>query len=90
MCSLWRGVWFTRGIPTFCDDCRKFSTVGNGSTQCVLCGDEFGLLGASPTFCDDCLKVSTVGKMDQDSVFSVEMSLVYKGHPLPSVMTAKR
>ena len=36
----------------------KKNAMGNGSTQCVLCGDEFGLLGASPTFCDDCRKVS--------------------------------
>lgn len=34
----------------------KKNAMGNGSTQCVLCGDEFGLLGASPTFCDDCRK----------------------------------
>ena len=33
--------------------------MGNGSTQCVLYGDEFGLLGASSTFCDDCRKVSS-------------------------------
>ena len=39
----------------------KKNAMGNGSTQCVLCGDEFGLLGASPTFCDDCRKVSSGG-----------------------------
>ena len=39
-------------------DNMKKNAMGNGSTQCVLCGDEFGLLGASPTFCDDCRKVS--------------------------------
>ena len=38
-------------------DNMKKNAMGNGSTQCVLCGDEFGLLGASPTFCDDCRKV---------------------------------
>ncbi len=31
--------------------------MGDGTAQCILCGDEFGLLGASPTFCDDCKKV---------------------------------
>ena len=36
----------------------KKNAMGNGSTQCVLCADEFGLLGASPTYCDDCRKVS--------------------------------
>ncbi|XP_065934669.1 double C2-like domain-containing protein beta isoform X4 [Magallana gigas] len=32
----------------------KKNAMGNGQTQCILCGDEFGLLGASPTHCDDC------------------------------------
>ena len=41
-------------------DNMKKNAMGNGTTQCVLCGDEFGLLGASPTFCDDCRKVSAV------------------------------
>ncbi|XP_060067821.1 rabphilin-3A-like isoform X3 [Ylistrum balloti] len=35
-------------------DNMKKNAIGNGTTQCILCGDEFGLLGASPTFCDDC------------------------------------
>ncbi|KAL4223052.1 Rabphilin 3A-like (without C2 domains) [Mactra antiquata] len=37
-------------------DNMKKNAMGNGTTQCVLCGDEFGLLGASPTYCDDCHK----------------------------------
>lgn len=37
------------------DNMRK-NAMGNGSSQCILCGDEFGLLGASPTYCDDCKK----------------------------------
>ena len=40
----------------------KKNAMGNGSTQCILCGDEFGLLGASPTHCDDCKNVSTALK----------------------------
>ncbi|KAK3086805.1 hypothetical protein FSP39_023732 [Pinctada imbricata] len=32
----------------------KKNAMGNGNTQCILCGDEFGLLGANPTRCDDC------------------------------------
>ena len=36
----------------------KKNAIGNGTTQCILCGDEFGLLGASPTYCDDCKKVT--------------------------------
>ncbi|XP_048728478.1 rabphilin-3A-like isoform X3 [Ostrea edulis] len=35
-------------------DNMKKNAMGNGTTQCILCGDEFGLLGASPTHCDDC------------------------------------
>ena len=60
--------------PSFCSrlveklDNMKKNAMGNGSTQCVLCGDEFGLLGASPTFCDDCRKVSTVGNRSTQCV----------------------
>ena len=43
-------------------DNMKKNAMGNGSTQCILCGDEFGLLGASPTHCDDCKNVSTALK----------------------------
>ena len=39
----------------------KKNAMGNGSTQCILCGDEFGLLGASSTYCDDCKKVGPGG-----------------------------
>lgn len=35
----------------------KKNALGNGNTQCILCGDEFGLLGASPMTCHDCHKV---------------------------------
>ncbi|XP_071848645.1 rabphilin-3A-like isoform X2 [Apostichopus japonicus] len=34
----------------------KKNALGNGNTQCILCGDEFGLLGASPMTCHDCHK----------------------------------
>ncbi|XP_014678089.1 PREDICTED: rab effector Noc2-like [Priapulus caudatus] len=34
----------------------KRNAMGNGESQCILCGDEFGILGASPTHCDDCRK----------------------------------
>ena len=50
--------------------------MGNGSTQCVLCGEEFGLLGASlPSVMT--VENLVLWEMDQPSVFSVEMSLVY-------------
>jgi hypothetical protein len=35
---------------------KKHAT-GNGSTQCILCGDGFGMLGASSVICVDCHKV---------------------------------
>lgn len=37
-------------------DNMKKNAMGNGSTQCILCADEFGLLGASPLLCNDCKK----------------------------------
>ena len=51
----------------------KKNAIGNGSTQCILCGDEFGLLGASPTYCDDCKKV---GSGLVKSVFGVGMAVI--------------
>lgn len=39
------------------ENLRK-NALGNGSSECVLCGDEFGVFGASPAFCDDCVKVN--------------------------------
>jgi hypothetical protein len=35
---------------------KKHAT-GNGSSQCVLCADGFGMLGASSVSCVDCHKV---------------------------------
>lgn len=37
-------------------DNMKRNAMGNGSTQCILCADEFGILGASPLLCHDCRK----------------------------------
>ncbi|XP_013406961.1 double C2-like domain-containing protein beta isoform X2 [Lingula anatina] len=34
----------------------KKNAIGSGDSQCVLCGDTFGMLGASPTYCEDCGK----------------------------------
>ncbi|KAF8776779.1 Double C2-like domain-containing protein beta [Argiope bruennichi] len=34
----------------------KKNAMGNGASQCVLCADEFGILGASPLVCNDCKK----------------------------------
>jgi hypothetical protein len=36
---------------------KKHAT-GNGSSQCVLCADGFGMLGASSVSCVDCHKVN--------------------------------
>ncbi|TRY62403.1 hypothetical protein DNTS_031817 [Danionella cerebrum] len=30
------------------------SAMGNGLSQCLLCGEEFGLLGSSSVLCSDC------------------------------------
>jgi hypothetical protein len=38
------------------DNMKKHAT-GNGSSQCVLCADGFGMLGASSVSCVDCHKV---------------------------------
>jgi hypothetical protein len=35
---------------------KKHAT-GNGSSQCVLCADGFGMLGTSSVSCVDCHKV---------------------------------
>lgn len=35
----------------------KKNANGDGSTQCVLCADKFGVLGASSVSCVDCEKV---------------------------------
>ncbi|KAL4660570.1 double C2-like domain-containing protein beta isoform X2 [Arapaima gigas] len=37
------------------DNMRR-SAVGNGLSQCLLCGEFLGLLGASSVFCQDCCK----------------------------------
>jgi hypothetical protein len=34
----------------------KKNTMGNGQSQCILCGDEFGLISGQPAFCADCRK----------------------------------
>lgn len=34
----------------------KRNALGNGTTQCVLCANEFGLLSGSPLLCNDCRK----------------------------------
>ncbi|MBN3308990.1 RPH3L protein, partial [Amia calva] len=35
------------------ENMRK-SAVGNGQSQCLLCGELLGLLGTSSVFCQDC------------------------------------
>jgi len=35
------------------------SAVGNGLSQCLLCGEVFGLLGSSSVLCLDCCMVQT-------------------------------
>jgi len=38
----------------------KRNVLGNGTSQCLLCGEEFGLLGASASECEECSKVERV------------------------------
>jgi hypothetical protein len=35
----------------------KRAAMGNGTNQCILCGDSFGVLGAASFICHDCRKV---------------------------------
>ena len=39
-------------------DNMKSHVLGNGTSQCLLCGEEFGLLGASASECEECSKVA--------------------------------
>jgi len=41
-------------------DNMKKNVLGNGTSQCLLCGEEFGLLGASACECEECSKVGFV------------------------------
>ena len=41
-------------------DNMKRNVLGNGTSQCLLCGEEFGLLGASASECEECSKVERV------------------------------
>lgn len=36
------------------------NAMGNGLSQCLLCGEMLGLLGSSSVFCQDCKKVGLV------------------------------
>ena len=56
-------VLFFRRLVDKLENMKK-NALGNGASQCVLCGDEFGLLGASPLSCNDCLKVRQWSKED--------------------------
>lgn len=38
-------------------DNMKRNVMGNGTTQCILCGDTFGIFGAANFICSDCKKV---------------------------------
>ncbi|MFT7797047.1 rab effector Noc2 [Arapaima gigas] len=47
-------IWAQRLVERL-DNMRR-SAVGNGLSQCLLCGEFLGLLGASSVFCQDCCK----------------------------------
>lgn len=39
------------------DNIKKHAA-GNGTSQCALCADSFGMLSATPVLCVDCQKVN--------------------------------
>nr|XP_054772798.1 rabphilin-3A-like [Lytechinus pictus] len=56
-------------------DNMKKNSLGNGTTQCILCGDEFGLLGASPMTCYDCYK-AVCSKCGVDTTNSIKQPIM--------------
>ncbi|CAF0740507.1 unnamed protein product [Didymodactylos carnosus] len=56
-------------------DNMKKHAAGNGSTQCVLCADSFGMLGASSVACTDCYK-SVCNKCSIETVNPVNQQIV--------------
>jgi len=54
---------------------KKHAT-GNGSSQCVLCADGFGMLGASAVICVDCHKVKQKRKRQRIYNFYFEFYLI--------------
>lgn len=66
-------VCFFRRLVEKLENMKK-NAMGNGTTQCILCGDEFGLLGASPTHCDDCKNVSTFTVWGEKIPFTVKQA----------------
>ena len=51
-------------------DNMKKHAAGNGSSQCVLCADGFGMLGASSVSCVDCHKVDKI-------LFKIKIHLLF-------------
>ena len=64
--NLWNNI-FPRKLIDRLDNMKKHAT-GNGSSQCVLCADGFGMLGTSSVSCVDCHKVNvTIDMINQTS-----------------------
>lgn len=55
----------------------KKHAAGNGSSQCVLCADSFGMLGASSVICVDCHK-SVCNKCSIETVFNQQVITLCK------------
>ncbi|CAF1483114.1 unnamed protein product [Adineta ricciae] len=53
------------------ENMKKHAT-GNGSTQCVLCADGFGMLGASSVLCVDCHK-AVCNKCSIETIFNQQL-----------------
>ncbi|CAF0996632.1 unnamed protein product [Adineta steineri] len=58
------------------ENMKKHAT-GNGSSQCVLCADGFGMLGASAVICVDCHK-SVCNKCSIETVYNQQVITLCK------------
>jgi len=56
----------------------KSHVLGNGTSQCLLCGEEFGLLGASASECELCSKVA----MNKHTGMNVMRTTLLCGRPI--------
>lgn len=56
------GVVSGRRLVERLENMRR-SAVGNGLSQCLLCGEVLGLLGAPSVLCQDCCKVKGCARL---------------------------
>lgn len=56
MCNELTAVMFCRRLANRLDTIKR-TACGDGYSQCLLCGQQFGLMGVSTVMCDECKKV---------------------------------